>query len=85
LLPNHFDIINVNSDEEMISDVDAGIWLKGNEPKVYNDPTEEKLPNACRLFEPVKGLAKMKDFVRELYVDKAFRLVNVDIDVAFSM
>jgi hypothetical protein len=25
LLPNHFDIINVNSDEEMISDVDAGI------------------------------------------------------------
>jgi hypothetical protein len=77
LRPNNFDIVNVNSDEEMSSEVDAGIWLQGNEPFCCNNSTEEEIPNAGRLFEPLKGLVEMKDFVRELCFYKAFRLLNV--------
>jgi hypothetical protein len=82
--PKNYDIVNVNSNEEM-RDLDAGIGLQCDEPKFCNNSTEEEIPNSRRLFDPIDGLVEMKDFVRELIANKAFSLVNIDVHVAFSI
>jgi hypothetical protein len=83
------DVVHIQKDVgkllSMAIDEEGHIRLGGDEPKPMREVGKALVPRPGRLLEPVERLAETTDIVRTTSVNKAGRLLTVDLLIKSAM